>query len=189
MNRPTFHLGPTWFGGHTLWITAFAYGVLASQSFPTVSAHMRSKSSTDRKQVLDVGWNDLPALSVGAGLLCRTWILRCGKHFTVNTDLETQRASAAVRVREVYHHALVSLDQMWTGRPSGKTSGCCRCERRTERPPGRSCCPACSYRRQWCTEIQTTNGQTNFVTAKNAHPKRSMMVYFRGDWEPLEGFA
>lgn len=92
-------------------IAAVAYGVVASQSFPTGSAHMRSKSSTDLKEVLDVGWNDLPALPVGAGLLFRTWILRCDEQCAANTDLKSQRPSAAAGFREVCHHSLLPLDQ------------------------------------------------------------------------------
>lgn len=71
---------------------------MASQSFPSAGARMRSKSSTDVQQVLNVGWKVLPVLSVGAGLLGRTWILRCDKQCAVNTDLKSQRALAAVRL-------------------------------------------------------------------------------------------
>lgn len=183
MNRPTFHHGRTWFGGHTLWITALTYGVIASQSFPTAGADVLKRQHRS-EQVLDFGWKDLPVLSEAAGLLC--WILRCDKQCAVNADLKTQRASAAVAFREVYHHSLQYPDQMWTERPSGNISGCHRCERQTERPLNSPCCPACSYRQQRCAEIQITADQTN---KNKTHPKWSMMVYFTDGWEPLECFA
>lgn len=37
--------------------------------------------------------------------------------------------------------------------------------------------------------ILIPSGPTTCVTARNTHPKRSMKVYFRAEWEPLEGLA
>lgn len=62
------------------------------------------------------GWNELPALSVGAGLPCRTWILRRGKQRAVNADLKKKKTpkgtSAAVGLTEDSHHSLLSLGRL-----------------------------------------------------------------------------